>query len=55
MNINGKQIKLSAVLCLVIYYAFARHLPSSIAPLGGCIKPLDIGSVNAFFYIVERM
>lgn len=55
MNINGKQIKLSAVVCLVLYYAFARHLPSSIAPLGGYIKPLDIGSVNAFFCVVGRM
>lgn len=40
MNINGKQIKLSAVLCLVIYYAFARYLPSSIAPLGGVYKAI---------------
>ena len=40
MNINGKQIKLSAVLCLILYYAFARHLPSSIAPLGGVYKSI---------------
>ena len=40
MNIRGKQISFKQLLCLILYYAFSRHLPCSnkIFNFGGVIR-----------------
>lgn len=40
MKIKGKEIKLSQVICLILYYGFAQYLPSSnkFLKIGGIIR-----------------
>lgn len=35
MNIKGKQISIVQVMCLVLYYGIAKHLPRSTTPFVG--------------------
>lgn len=37
MKISGKEMRLSAIICLIAYYGFAYWLPSSYSRLGGGI------------------
>ena len=37
MKISGKEIRLSAIICLIVYYSFAYWLPNSYSRLGGVI------------------
>lgn len=38
MKINGKEINIAQLFCLVLYYGLLRHFPASTAPLGGKIS-----------------
>ena len=37
MNIRGKKVSFAQVICLVLYYCFAKHLPQSTTPFLGKI------------------
>ena len=49
MKIKGKNIRFSQLICLLIYYGFARYLPCSYFPLGKLWKKIRYALCKRIF------